>query len=104
MWWVHQKHGRGNTKPVDFLEFSSSWACSSIFECLGKTCDFCHGNHASGAYTVTGVADEAAEGRIFVWSLVLMFLKPEKGETKVRLSFSSLSLLGLQKLIPNPIP
>lgn len=53
---------------------------------------------------MTGVADEAAEGRIFVWSLVLMFLKPEKGETKVRLSFSSLSLLGLQKLIPNPIP
>lgn len=44
------------------------------------------------------------EGKIFVWSLVLMFLKPEKDETKVTLSFSSLSLLGLQELIPNPIP
>lgn len=50
------------------------------------------------------MVEEAAEGRISVWSLVLMFSKPEKGETKVRLSFSSLSLLGLQELIPNPIP
>lgn len=47
---------------------------------------------------------KAAKGRIFMWSLVLMFLKPEKGETKVRLSFSSLSLLGVQELIPNLIP
>lgn len=62
------------------------------------------GNDVSGAHRVTGVGVEAAKGRIFLWSLVLMFLKLEKGETKVRLSFSSLSLLSLQKLIPNLIP
>lgn len=100
--WLQQKHGTGITRPVDFMGFSPSWAWG-IFKCLGKTWAFC-GNHAAGAYRVAGVGDEAAKGRIFVSSLVLMFLKPEKGETKVRFSFSSLSLLGLQELIPKRIP
>lgn len=34
-----------------------------LYFCLGKTWAFCSGVHASGAYTVTGVGDEAVRGQ-----------------------------------------